>query len=272
MRVFDEMFGVKMPIIGVVHLPPLPGAPLYDGMSVKDIAGIGKKKAKLLVDNGVDGLIIENFGDKEFLKTVPPEVVAAMTFAAKEIRDAVEVPIGMCVLQADLIAALAISKAVDAEFIRAGYYTEVAINDLGFMEGCAGEVLRYRKSLDLDTKIFVDVHVKHSYPLMLRPIEESAEDAVERGLADAITITGRKTGGETDIKDIVRVREALKDVPLIVGSGVSIDNVEQYLDYVNAIIIATSFNVDGKVEGELDGARISAFMNKIKNYRKEHKL
>ncbi|NMC58507.1 MAG: BtpA/SgcQ family protein [Candidatus Methanofastidiosa archaeon] len=268
MKVFDEMFGVKIPIIGVVHLPPLPGAPMYTGMSVKKITEKAVSIAKLLVENGVNGLVIENFGDKEFQKRVGPEVIAALSVISKEVKDVVKVPIGLCVLQADVFAALAISKAIDAEFIRAAYFTEVAINDLGFMEGCAGEALRYRKYIESKTKIFVDVHVKHSYPLMQRPIEESAEDAVERGLADAITITGRKTGGETNIKDVIRVREALKDVPLIVGSGVTINNVDQYLDYVNAIIVATSFNFDGTVEGELDQERISAFMKKINDYRK----
>lgn len=271
MNTFDVIFGVSKPVIGVVHLKPLPGAPLYEGMSVDDIAKNAVGKAKLLVENGVDGLVIENFGDKEFLKKVGPEVVAAMTYCAKEIRNTVDVPIGMCVLQADIIASLAICKAVGAKFIRAGYYTEVAVNDLGFMEGCAGEALRYRKNLGLDTKIFVDIHVKHSYPLMQRPIEDSAEDAVERGLADAITITGNRTGGQTNIKDVISVRNAMPDVPLIVGSGVTIDNVDLYLDYVNALIVATSFNVDGKVEGDLDPQRISAFMTKMKDYRKANK-
>lgn len=258
-----------MPVIGVVHLHPLPGSPKYDDISVNEIAKKAVKESKKMADNGIDGLIIENFGDKMFFKKVGPEVVASMTVVAKAVSDAVKIPIGMCVLQSDAIAGLAIAKAVDADFIRVPYYTETSIVDAGTMESIAAEVLRYRKYLGCKAKIFADVHIKHSYPLMQRPVEYSAEDAYERGLADAIIITGRKTGGETDPADVIRVRKALPELPLIVGSGVSVENVEKYLDYVNAIIIASSLNFNGNVEEVIDESRLKTFMSKISLYRRK---
>jgi len=129
MDMFKKMFKAKIPVIGVVHLSPLPGSPCY---------------------------IVENFGDKMFLKKVGPEVVAVMTYIAKEIKESISVPIGMCVLQSDAIAGLAISKAVGAEFIRVPYYTETYIVDAGMMESIAAETLRYRKFLESDVKIFAD--------------------------------------------------------------------------------------------------------------------
>lgn len=264
---FEEMFGVKVPVIGVIHLLPLPGAPLYEGASVQEISEKAVSDAKVLADNGVNGLIIENFGDKMFQKTVGPETVAAMTYIAKDIKNQVKIPIGLCALQSDAISSIAIAKAVEGAFVRVPYYTETSVVDAGTMESIAAAALRYRKFLGSDVKIFADVHIKHSYPLMQRPIEYAAEDSYHRGMADAIIITGRKTGGDTNPDDIKRVREALPEVPLVVGSGVTKENVERYISMVDAIIIATGLNYDGKVEAGPDPTRIRSFTNKIKAFR-----
>lgn len=267
MKVFEKMFGVKVPVISVIHLLPLPGSPKYNGMSVREISQKAVSEAKTMEENGVDGLIIENFGDKLFFKTVGQEVVSAMTFIAKDIKSSVNIPIGLCVLQSDAMAGVAIAKAIEADFIRIPYYTEVSIVDAGIMESIAANALRYRKYLESDVKFFADVHIKHSYPLMQRPIEYSAEDAYYRGLADAIVVTGRKTGGNTNPEDIKRVKNALPEIPLVVGSGVSEENIEDYFSYVDAIIVATSLNRDGKVEAEPDPSRVASFMSKVKALR-----
>ncbi len=269
MKVLDEIFNVKVPVISVVHLKPLPGSPRYENMPVSKIVEEAVEDAKILAESGVDGLIIENFGDVMFTKKVGPEIVAAIAIAAKEIKEAVNVPIGLCVLQNDVIAGLAIAKAVDADFIRAGYYTEVSIADSGIMESVAAEALRYRKYIDCKAKIFADIQVKHSYPLMQRPIEESAEDAYERGLVDAVIITGKKTGGEANPNDAIKIKEALPEVPLIVGSGITIDNLEKYYKYIDAIIISTGLNYDGDISKGIDKARATSFMKKIQKLRNE---
>ena len=257
---FKEIFNVEMPVIGVVHLMPLPGAPLYDGTSVSIIAEKAVREAKMMIDNGMDGLIVENFGDKMFQKRVGPETTAALTVIAKEVKDATKAPVGLCVLQSDAISGMAIAKAIDASFIRVPYYVETSIVDAGMMDSIAAETLRYRRYLGCDAKILADIHIKHSYPLAQRPIEYAAEDCYHRGLADAVIITGRKTGGATNPDDLKRVHEALPEVPLIVGSGVTIDNVEKYFDYINGIIIASSLNVNGEVENHPDEKRICAFI------------
>ena len=270
MKVFEEMFGVKVPVIGVIHLMPLPGAPLYNGASTKEISQKAVKDSKIMEDNGIDGLIIENFGDKMFQKTVGPETVAAMTYIAKDIRNELKIPIGICALQSDALASLAIAKSVQGAFVRVPYYTETSVVDAGTMESIAANALRYRRFLDCDIKIFADIHIKHSYPIMQRPIEYAAEDSYYRGLADAIIITGRKTGGDTNPEDIRRVRTALPELPLVVGSGVNEENVDNYISMVDAIIIATGLNIGGKVEAEPDPSRINSFMSKVKAYRKNN--
>lgn len=269
MNVMNEIFNVRVPVISVVHLTPLPGSPRYENAPVAKIVEKALEDATLLAESGVDGLIIENFGDVMFSKKVGPEIVAAMTVVAKKIKETVSIPIGLCVLQNDVVAGLAIAKAVGADFIRAGYYTEVSIADSGMMESVAAEALRYRRYIDCEAKIFADVQVKHSYPLMQRPIEEAAEDACERGLADAVVITGKKTGGEANPDEVIRVKKALPDVPIMVGSGVTVDNVERYFNYIDAIIISSGLNLDGDISKGLDRARAVAFTNKIEELRKD---
>jgi membrane complex biogenesis BtpA family protein len=271
MKVFEEMFGKRLPIIGVVHLQPLPGAPRYEGMPVKEIAREALEEATTMIENGIDGLIVENFRDMMFKKLVGAETVAAMTFIASEVTSRFSVPVGLCVLQSDPISALAIAKAVDGKFIRVPYYTETYVVDTGMMESVAADALRFRKMIYAkDVKIFADVHIKHGYPLSRRPIEESAEDAYERGLADAIIITGRKTGGKTRPEDVRVVREYLPEVPLIVGSGVTPENLEEYFPSLgDAVIVGTSLKRDGKTEAPIDPERVRRFSRSMERFRKE---
>jgi len=267
MNLLESIFKMKIPAIGVVHLNPLPGAPLYKDESVKKISKNAIEEALCMVDNGINGLIIENFGDKMFKKKVGPETVASLTYITTKIMEKVNVPIGICVLQSDVIAGIAIGKAIGAAFIRAPYYTETYIVDAGLIDGSAADALRYRKYLGADIKIFADVHIKHGYSLSRRPIEESAEDTYHRGLADALVVTGKKTGGETNVEDIISVRKTLPDIPIIAGSGVSYENLDRYIPYINGIIVSTSLRVDGKVEEKLDQKNIEKFMSKLGKLR-----
>lgn len=269
MSMLEKIFKTKIPVIGVVHLQPLPGAPRYEEMPIKEIARLAVEEAKAMAENGINGLIVENFRDMMFKKRVGPETVAPMTYIANEVKNAVSVPIGLCVLQSDPISGIAISKTIGADFIRVPYYTETYIVDAGLMESVAADVLRYRKFIGAsNVKIFADVHIKHGYSLSVRPIEESAEDAVERGLADAIIVTGKKTGGKTDPSDVKRVREYLPEVPLIVGSGVSASNIEEYFPALaDSIIVGTSLKKDGKTEEKIDPQRVKDFIKVVEKCR-----
>jgi membrane complex biogenesis BtpA family protein len=270
MKLLESLFGTKIPIIGVVHLQPLPGAPRYVDMPVKEIAKRGVEEARIMADNGINGLIVENFRDMMFKKRVGPETVAAMTYAANEIINSVRIPVGLCVLQSDPLAALAICKAVGGKFIRAPYYTETYIVDAGMMESVAADALRFRNCIQAqDVKIFADVHIKHGYPLEQRPIEESAEDAYERGLADAIIVTGRKTGGKTKPQDVIQVRDYLPEVPLFVGSGISVENLKEYFPgHADGIIVGTSLKKQGKTEEPIDPQRVKDLVRMVEECRK----
>jgi membrane complex biogenesis BtpA family protein len=262
-----DVFRTSVPVIGVLHLLPLPGAPRYSGASVSEIARQAVAESVDLAEGGVDGIIIENFRDNPFLKRVGPETIAAMTRVSVEISKAVSLPLGLCVLQSDGLGAIAIAKAVGAAFIRVPYFSETYVVDAGLMDSIAGSLQRFRVSLGCTAKVFADVHIKHGYPLAQRDIGASARDAIERCSADAVIVTGLRTGGETDLEDVKRVRKALPDANLIVGSGVSLENVGRYLEYVSGIILSTSLKREGRTENVVDPGRVSDFMKEIEKYR-----
>jgi len=261
-----ELFRVKKPIVGMVHLPPLPGSPRYGGRGLHDIVERAFRDAKALRVGGVDGLMIENFGDTPYLKAnVGPETISAMASIAKEVMDAVEVPIGINVLRNDAKAALAIAYAAGGKFIRVNVFTEAIVGDQGIIEACAPELIRYRRRLGAEEiKIFADVHVKHGALLTPRPIEESAMDAAYRGLADALIVTGPRTGVEPELEDLMRVKKAVPDRPVFVGSGVDKGNVAKFLEHADGAIVGTSLKAGGVVDNPVDEKHVKALMAVVK--------
>jgi len=256
-REFRNLFGATKPIIGMVHLPPLPGAPLHKGESIYEITAQAVKEAKLLEENGCTGIMMENFGDVPFWKKVDPETVAYMTSIGKAIRDNITVPMGICVLQSDGRAGIGIAHAVSAQWVRIPYYTEVYVVDTGLMESIAAEVTRIRKVLGAeDVAIFADVHIKHGYPLAQRPIELAAIDAVERCLADAVVVTGIATGAKTSLDDVKRVKQALDDVPVLAGSGVGEDDIMDLLQWADGVIVGTSIKQGGITRNPVDPRKV----------------
>jgi uncharacterized protein len=258
---FERVFATRKPIIGMVHLAPLPGSPRYDGMSMQEISDLALGDARILKDAGVDGAIVENFGDVMFFKRVPPETIAAMTYVAANIaRQVPGLVLGLCVLQSDAIASLAIANTIGAKFIRVPYYTETYVVDAGLMDSIAAETLRYRKFLNADVKIFADVHIKHGYPISQRPIGQAAYDLEHRGLADAILVTGIATGAQTKSDDVKEVKEAVHATPVIVASGVDEQNLPLYKNYSDGAILGTRIKFDNDTEAPIDPKKLAAFM------------
>ncbi len=258
---FERIFGTRKPVIGMVHLAPLPGSPRYEGMSMHEITDQALSDARLLEQAGVDGAIIENFGDVMFYKRVPPETIAAMTYVSAAIaREVPKLTLGLCVLQSDAIAGLAIAHVIGAKFIRVPYYTETYVVDAGLMDSIAAETLRYRKFLNADVKIFADVHIKHGYPLSQRPIGQAANDLEHRGLADAILVTGVATGAETNSVDVKEVKESVHYTPVLVASGADETNLPHYKAIADGVILGTRIKFDNDTENPIDPKKLASFM------------
>jgi len=263
----NELFGTAKPIIGMLHLEPLPGAPVYNGEGLDNVIEAALRDADLLVEGGVNGLEIENFKDPSYDPNVAPaDTIASIAVVANEVRKKFsDIPFGVCLL-ADPIASIAIAHVIKGQFIRATFFTEASVDVSGLVVRNPQQILRYRKYLDPSIKIFADVHIKHSAPLGQRPIEEAAYDAAYF-LADAVIISGKHTGFETPVDDVRKVKSILPDFPVFVGSGTSLKNVEDLLKYADGAIVGTSFKVDGISENIVDSQRVKDFIGKVKKVR-----
>ncbi len=231
----------RPPVIGMVHLRPLPGSPNWAG-DLGVVTRAALVDAENLVSGGVGGLMVENFHDVPFYPTrVSPVTVAAMTHVIGAItRGYSKVPVGVNVLRNDAESALAIAVVTGAAFVRINVHVGAAVTDQGSMEGQAWRTLRLRREWGCEVGILADVRVKHARPLVQRPLAEEARDLRLRGLADGIIVTGVATGEGASAVEVAELRDAVPDCPILVGSGVTAGNLKDFLPAADGVIVGTS--------------------------------
>jgi membrane complex biogenesis BtpA family protein len=253
--------------IGVVHLKPLPGAPRHK-QSMADIIKSAVADAVAYERGGVHALILENFGDVPFTKgSVAPETLAAMAAAGCAVRAAVRLPIGYNVLRNDARSALALCAACGGDFIRVNVHSGAMITDQGIIEGDAYHTLRERARVAPGAGIFADVHVKHAVPLGDWSLADAAADTLERGLVDALIVSGVGTGKVADIGDVECVREACPDAKILLGSGVNAGNAQEFLRVADGVIVGSSLKRDGRLANPVDPKRVAALAKVIRKCR-----
>jgi membrane complex biogenesis BtpA family protein len=256
----------KYAVIGMLHLPALPGSPLAKH-DLREINKLMLADAKALIDGGVDCLMMENFGDVPFFPgSVPAHVVAMMTAVAVDIKRVAKIPLGINVLRNDGMAALAVALASGADFIRVNVLSGARVTDQGVIQGVAHDVLRKRAELGAShIKIMADVDVKHSAPLAVRDVQDEVEDTVKRGLADAVIVSGAGTGKAVDIAKVAKVSQAAGGVPIVIGSGVTEQNIKDLMPHAWGFIVGTSLKIDGQVANPVDVSRVQALVKQIKS-------
>ena len=264
-NVLQQVFKKSKPIIGMVHLKPLIGAPLYESM--EKVIARAITDAQALEVGGVDGIIVENVFDIPFYPDrVPPETISAMTLVAAKVAENIDLPLGINVLRNDSISAMAIATVIEASFIRVNVLSSAYVTDQGIIQNKAYELLRYRSFLRSNVKIFADLRVKYAKLLVDRPICLEAEELTTRSLADAIIITGEKSGSPPDKSLIEAVRKCAKS-PIIIGSGLTIGNLADYLPLVDGAIVGTYFKEDGIFENPVSVKRVKEFMELVESFR-----
>jgi hypothetical protein len=270
--ILDEIFQVPKPIIGMVHLRPLPGAPLYDPrqMTMDDVIGIAVEEALRLEAAGVDGLQIENIWDYPYLKgaQVGHETTAALAVATWKVRNAVSVPVGVnCHLNAG-IQALSAAVAAGARWIRVFEWVNAYVSHAGLTEGIAGLLARHRASLKAESvKFFCDVNVKHGSHFIIsdRTLIEQAHDAETEG-AEGLIVTGFETG-QAPTPDKVRALAEQVTIPVLIGSGMTKDNAPQLLQYADGAIVGSYFKRNHAWKQAVDEATAREFMSVVKEFR-----
>ncbi|NEQ23672.1 MAG: BtpA/SgcQ family protein [Microcoleus sp. SIO2G3] len=255
-----QTFKTPNPVIGVVHLLPLPTAPRWGG-SLKAVIDRAEQEATALASGGVNGIIVENFFDAPFTKnSVDPAIVSAMSLVVQRLMHLVNLPIGLNVLRNDALSAMAIASCVQAHFIRVNVLTGVMATDQGIIEGQAHELLRYRRELGSDVKILADVLVKHARPLGAPNLTTAVQETIDRGLADGVILSGWATGSPPTLEDLELASAAANGTPVFIGSGASWENIPQLIQAADGVIVSSSLKRRGQIEQPIDPIRVSQFV------------
>lgn len=265
---YNKLFKQKKAFIGMIHVPALPGTP-NSTLSMQQIIAKTVKEAEMLIDVGVHGIIIENMHDRPYIKPkdnhfISPEVTAAMTVVTHEIRQIAQVPLGVQVLAAANKEALAIAQITNADFVRVEGFVFGHVADEGWIEACAGELLRYRKMLGAEDKlIFADIKKKHAAHNVTADVSiEETANAAEFFMADGLIITGSATAKPVNMQELKAIAK-ITELPIIIGSGITINNLERYLPYADCFIIGSALKKQGLWCNELDINQLKLFKSKF---------
>lgn len=263
----NALFRASTPVIGVIHLLPLPTSARWQG-SLQTVVDRAVQEAVALASGGVHGIVVENFFDAPFTKgTVDPAVISAMTIVISRLQQLVTVPLGVNVLRNDAHSGLAIARCTGAKFIRVNVLTGVMATDQGVIEGDAHRLMRYRRELGGNIKVFADVLVKHAAPVgHISPetaMTNAVADTLHRGLADAVIVSGTATGQPPTKDDLATAKAAAGKAPVLIGSGATVDNISQLMTAADGVIVSSSLKRWGQIEHPVDPNRVSQFMDAI---------
>jgi uncharacterized protein len=252
------------PFFGMIHLQPLAGSVGYARQGTQKILEAALGDLYALESGGVDGVLVENFGDAPFSKTAPVETVAMMTTILHSLVERANVPIGVNVLRNDGLAAVAMAAATGAALARVNVFCGVAFTDQGMVEGQAREILSLRRDLGSKVLILADVHVKHA--AHLTSLEAAAVDA-ERNSPDGLIVSGIATGRRTTPADLHAVKQSVS-IPVLVGSGVRLDNVSTYRE-ADGFVVGTALKQDGRLGAPVDLQRVKAMAEAVATLRRK---
>lgn len=259
-----DIFGCDRAVVGTVHLLALPGSPQYDGIGIEHILRRALADAEAYIEGGVDGLVIENSGDLPFLKPddVGHETTAFLTRVTSAVAERFPVAVGVNCLANAVLPSLAAAAAGGARFVRSNQWVNAYVANEGYVEGAAARATRFRALLGAyEVKFFADVHVKHGAHAIVgdRSVDEQGRDA-EFFDADVLIATGSRTGQSTttgEVEDVAR----LTTLPVIVGSGLDLNNVESLFSCARGAIVGSSLKVDGVWWQPVDVGRVRELMD-----------
>lgn len=262
-----ELFGRTRPVIAMMHLPPLPGRPLYDGRSgMASVVDSLRHDLDILQDGGVDGVLFCNEGDRPYPLHTDRAQVAAMAAAIGELRPLIRVPYGVDLLW-DPFAAIAVAQAVRARFVRE-VFTGVYDSDMGLWQPDAAAALDYRHAIGADgIRLFFNIEPEFARPISARPIGDLAKSVVVSSLADAILISGAMAGASANLTHIAEAKAAAPQTPVLANTGVKIETVRETLAVADGVIVGSGLKVDGYTWNPVDPDRVRRFMDEVRAVR-----
>jgi len=268
---FKEYMKNRKIIIGMIHVPALPGTP-ENKLSTEEIISKCIYEAEIYKKQGLTTLMIENMHDIPYTKNIGPEIITLMSIIGREIKK-LGLYCGIQILAAANKEAIATAKASGMDFIRAEGFVYAHVADEGYIESCAGDLLRYRKSIGAgEVLIFTDIKKKHSSHAITSDVDiaETAHTA-EFFLSDGIIVTGVSTGTEADLEEVKQVRKAVH-TPVLIGSGITTENLKNYYDNADIFIVGSYIKKNGYWKNELDEERISKLMKELERLNNQENL
>ncbi|WP_028926363.1 BtpA/SgcQ family protein [Pseudonocardia acaciae] len=255
----ERLFGTAKVVIGVVHLPPLPGSPHYDGTAVAQIEEFARGEARGYLEGGCHGVIVENHWDIPFLKPGEHgyETAAAMGVVTRAVRELFDGGLGVSVLSNAAECSIAAAWAAGADFVRVNQWANAYVANEGIIEGQAAHATRYRHRIGAGpVKVFADVHVKHGAHAIVadRTLAEQTEDA-EFFDADVLIATGSRTGDAAAVDEVEGIARHTT-LPVVIGSGITAGNIGTLLPACDGVIVASSVKDNGRWWGRVDRAKV----------------
>ncbi len=271
MEKFDlkVIFGTNKPIIGMVHLPPLPGSPFFDEKEYPEkIFQRALSDIKALQKGGIDGILFSNEGDRPYSFKAGYETVACMAFIIGRVFEEIEVPFGVDVIW-DPFATISLARAVNAKFARTIVSGSFA-SDLGIIDVKGGEVLRHRRRIGGENiPLFAYINPEFGAPLGSRDIATIAKGLSFLSVADVFCVSGPRTGTPPTVDDIKVVKKAVPNVPVFLNTGANRENIAEFLKVADGAIVGTSLKRDGITWNPVEERRVKEFMKVVREARGE---
>src|SRR6186997_1591780 len=257
-------------LAAMIAVLPLPGSPLYDGDDQR-VIDQALTDLDIYKKSGVDSIIFENDGDLPYIQ--PPldkKAIALMTKICKKARKRFNGPIGVQMLEAANIESLEIAAEAGLDFIRVEAFVFAHVGGSGVINGSAGKILRRRKGLNAEhIKVFADVKKKHgSHSLTIDLDIKDEIMQAEFFLAYVFIVSSQFTGVNPNKNDLIKAKEATR-LPVLIGSGMNVDNIVDYLTFADGFIVGSYFRKDGKFFEKLEPGRLNKFMELFVSVRKK---
>lgn len=263
----SEVFGHEKAVIGMVHFPPLPGAPLYDDHDgLRAALDRVSHDVEALQEGGIDGMMFCNENDRPYVMRADPVTVAVMARAIGELRQSIRIPFGVDILW-DPGAAIAVAKATGGQWVRE-VFTGAYASDMGLWTTHCGEVLRYRRAIDADgVRLLFNISAEFASPLGNRRLADVAKSVAFSSLPDALCVSGVMTGVEVGLSDLEQVKQAAPDQVVLANTGTRVETIARTLEVADGAVVGTGLKVDGKTWNAVDPARVKAYMAEVRRAR-----
>lgn len=249
--------------VGMIHLGALISAPKYED-NFDIILKNALHELCILEETGFNAAIVENFNDIPYSTEQSLETIIQYTRIFSILKENSKIKLGVNIQYTNTDVEMILATICGADFIRVENYVEKRIGSFGELVPLASSILRKKKLLNSNVKIYADINPKHSFNAFQQDTKYSVKEAIDAN-ADYIIITGSETGKAPTLSDVELVKEINNNTKVIIGSGVSIDNVNSFKGMVDGLIVGSSVKIDGDVNNLLDRDKCAELIKRLRD-------